>query len=112
MAEAFARANGIEAFSAGSRPSGVVNPRAVEFMCELGLDLSDHRSQSIAEVERHAPFDAVVTMGCGDECPFVPARLHIDWDLTDPKNLPPEAFRATRDRIGTLVNELIEEALV
>ena len=111
MAEAFARASGVsglEVYSAGSRPSGVVNPRAIEFMNELGLDLGTHRSQSVDELAHHAPFDTIVTMGCGDECPHVPTRARIDWDLEDPKHLPPDQFRATRDRIAELVNQLLE----
>src|SRR5262245_62357235 len=73
MAEAFARRHGagrVEAYSAGSRPSGKVNPRAVEFMREAGYDLEVHRSRSLAEVEDRE-YDVAVTMGCGDECPMV-----------------------------------------
>lgn len=112
MAEAFARSHvdgGVEAYSAGSRPSGVVNPRAIETMAELGIDMSGHRSQAVSEVEGHGPFDAVVTMGCGDACPWVPARLHLDWDLPDPKHMPPNEFRAVRDDIGRRVRQLIAE---
>ena len=109
MAEAFARMSGddIEAFSAGSRASGVVNPRAVEMMAELGYDLGRHRSRSIEEVEGQGPFDAVVTMGCGDACPHVPARMRLDWDLADPKHMPPAEFRKIRDEIGRLVERLV-----
>jgi protein-tyrosine-phosphatase len=109
MAEGFARAHGgakVEAVSAGSRPSGAVNERAVAFMAERGIDLSAHRSRSIEEVARGA-FDAVVTMGCGDACPHVPADLRLDWDLQDPKEMDDAGFRAVRDEIERRVLELI-----
>ncbi len=112
MAEAFARSHadeGVEAYSAGSRPSGVVNPRAIEVMAELGIDMSAHRSQAVSEVEDNGPFDAIVTMGCGDACPWVPARLNLDWDLPDPKHMPAEEFRAVRDDIGRRVRKLIRD---
>ena len=110
MAEAFARSHGdheVEAFSAGSRPSGSVDPRAIAFMRELGFDLGAHSSKSVDDVVAHAPFDAVVTMGCGDECPHVPTRQRMDWEIDDPKRLPDDDFRAIRDRIGRLVEDLI-----
>lgn len=112
MAEAFARLHadeGVEAYSAGSEPSGVVNPRAIAVMAELGVDMSDHRSQAVSEVEGRGPFDAVVTMGCGDACPWVPARQHLDWDLPDPKHMPPNEFREVRDDIGRRVGRLIQD---
>lgn len=110
MAEAFARREGgprIEAFSAGSQASGVVNPRAIGFMTEVGIDLSKHRSKSLAEVP-DLEYDVAVTMGCGDACPRVRARRRIDWDLRDPRNLPDEDFRAVRDEIGRKVKSLLE----
>lgn len=110
MAEAFARRLGegiIEAWSAGSRPSGEVNPRAVRFMAEKGYDLVNHQSKSLDEVPR-GPYDYVITMGCGDECPFIPASHREDWDLKDPKTLDDEGFRAVRDEIKRRVQELIE----
>jgi len=109
MAEAFARIHGgndIEAFSAGSRPSGSVNPKAIESMRELGYDLSAHRSKSIADLP-NADFDFVVTMGCGDACPFVRAKRREEWDIPDPKNLPPDEFRAIRDMIESKVKTLL-----
>lgn len=109
MAEAFARLLGgdrVEALSAGSRPSGRVNPRAVAAMAEIGCDLSIHRSKSLAEVG-HEPFDAVVTMGCGDACPLVPARIREDWAIPDPRDMEPEAFRAVRDGIRSRVADLL-----
>jgi protein-tyrosine-phosphatase len=109
MAEAFARHLGgarVEAWSAGSKPSGKVNPSAVASMKEKGIDLSTHRSKSLDEV-RGIPFDAVVTMGCGDACPDVRARVREDWSIPDPRHLQPEEFRGVRDRIETSVQSLI-----
>jgi protein-tyrosine-phosphatase len=110
IAEAFARMYGrvgIEAFSAGSRPSGKVNPKAIEFMRELGYDLSAHRSKGLAELTGQE-FEVVVGMGCGDEgCPLVKARRHEDWEIPDPKAMEPAAFREVRDLIGRKVRELL-----
>ena len=109
MSEAFARRYGtevLEAFSAGSRPSGVVNPRAVEAMKEVGYDLTAHSSKSIGEAP-NGPYDYVITMGCGDDCPWVPALEREDWPLPDPKELPPEEFNAVRDEIERRVKDLI-----
>ncbi|HET9745732.1 MAG TPA: arsenate reductase ArsC [Chitinophagaceae bacterium] len=110
MSEAFARILGdenVEAYSAGSHPSGVVNPKAIAAMEELGYDLSKHKSKSLQDVERFAPFDAVVTMGCGDACPWMPAKKFIDWEIPDPKNLPPGDFNKVRDQIKKNVTELL-----
>ena len=110
MAEAFARRLGqgkVEAYSAGSRPSGRVNPRAVEFMREIGYDLTAHRSKGLADLP-DAEFDVVVTMGCGDECPVVRAKRREDWAIPDPKELPPDEFRAVRDLIEKKVRLLLE----
>ena len=110
MAEAFARINGgkdVEAFSAGSQPSGVINPKAIEAMRELGYDLSAHRSKSVVDLP-DIEFDFVATMGCGDACPFVRAKSREDWDIPDPKVLPPEEFRAVRDLIRSKVKTLLE----
>jgi arsenate reductase len=109
MAEAFAHIHGggrVEAFSAGSRPSGRINPRAVEAMREVGYDLTRHRSRSLAEVP-DVEYDVVVTMGCGDECPRVRARRREDWGIPDPKEMPPEQFRAVRDLIEQKVKALL-----
>lgn len=108
MAEAFARMLGgadVQAESAGSRPSGVLNPKAIRFMAELGYDLTSHRSRSLGEVE--GAFDAVVTMGCGDDCPWVPAKRREDWALPDPKHLDDDGYRAIRDEIGARVRTLL-----
>ena len=87
MSHAFAniyRGNAVEAYSAGSKPQGIVNPKAVAAMKELGYDLTAHHSKS-DEVKAYAPFDAVVTMGCGDACPWMRAKKFIDWQIPDPK---------------------------
>lgn len=110
MAEAFARLYGgdaVEAFSAGSRPSGQVNPKAVGFMAELGYDLGTHRSKSLDEIAGRE-FDAVVTMGCGDACPWVPAKRREDWALPDPRDLDDAGYRAVRDEIGARVKALLD----
>jgi len=109
MAEAFARMHGgdrVEALSAGSRPSGKINPRAVRFMAELGYDLSTHASKSLTDID--GEFDAVVTMGCGDSCPWVPARRRVDWNLADPKDMADDDYRAVRDDISGRVKALLE----
>lgn len=110
MSQAFAIMLGggqVEAYSAGSRPSGKVNPKAIAAMKELGYDLSAHESKSLKEVEEHAPFDVVVTMGCGDACPWMPARKFIDWQITDPREMGPEEFNQVRDEIKDKVKELL-----
>jgi protein-tyrosine-phosphatase len=107
MAEAFARRVGIEAYSAGSRSSGRVNPKAIEAMKELGYDLSAHKSKSLDELP-NIRFDVAVTMGCGDECPNIRAIRREDWAIPDPKELPPEQFRQVRDLIEAKVKELLE----
>lgn len=111
MAQAFARIYGqekVQAFSAGSRPSGKINPKAIKAMLELGYDLSTHSSKSLDEVRGEAPFDAVVTMGCGDACPWMPARQHIDWSIPDPRDMDNLQFNQVRDQIAQLVKELVE----
>ncbi len=110
MAEAFARMHGadiVEANSAGSRPSGQINPRAVAAMREKGYDLTQHTSKGLDAVA--GPFDYVITMGCGEACPFVAARRREDWALPDPKSLPPDAFNEVRDEIERRVQTLLRE---
>jgi protein-tyrosine-phosphatase len=112
IAEAFARmlgASDVEAFSAGSRPTGLINPRAIEAMAELGYDLSTHRSMAIDDLPR-GPYAAVVTMGCGDACPHLPADRREDWPIPDPAELSPEDFRLVRDEIRTRVARLMSDA--
>jgi arsenate reductase (thioredoxin) len=111
MSQAFAKiigVNNVEAYSAGSKPSGIVNLKAIAAMKELGYDLSVHDSKSLQEVEQYAPFDAVVTMGCGDACPWMPAKKFIDWEIPDPKHMEPADFNKVRDYIKSKVGELIE----
>jgi len=109
MAQAFARIHGgenIEAYSAGSRPSGKINPKAVDAMRELGYDLTTHQSKSVANLPA-VSYDAVVTMGCGDACPNVPAKLREDWQIPDPREMGPDQFREVRDLVGRKVKELL-----
>lgn len=111
MAEAFARMLGgdaVEAYSAGSKPSGVINPKAIAAMQELGYDLSQHSSKSLHELP-NVEFDFVATMGCGDECPFVLARKRVDWALPDPKHMNPEEYRGVRDDIRERIRNMLEE---
>jgi arsenate reductase len=111
MAEAFARMYGgaaVEAVSAGSRPSGQVNPKAIAAMAELGYDLTAHASKGLDEFNGRE-FDAAVTMGCGDACPLVEARHREDWQIPDPREMPPEEFRRVRDLIGEKVKALLAE---
>ncbi len=109
IAEAFARIHGngkLEIYSAGSRPSGKVNPNAIESMREIGYDLARHGSKSLADIPA-VEYDFAVTMGCGDECPFVRAKQREDWMIQDPKNLPPDQFRKIRDEIEKKVKEIL-----
>lgn len=111
MAEGFARMHGggrIIAESAGSRPATRVNPRAVAAMAERGYDLTGHYSQSLV-VAGPGPWDYVVTMGCGDACPWVPSIERIDWNIPDPARVSDDEFRAIRDRIEVAVLELLEQ---
>jgi len=112
MSQAFAKILGgknVEAFSAGSKPGGIVNPKAIAAMKELDYDLSKHDSKSLDEVKQFAPFDAVVTMGCGDACPWMPAKKFIDWQIPDPKNMEPKQFNVVRDLIKNKVKDLLKE---
>ena len=109
MAEAFARIHGtgrVEAHSAGSRPSGRVNPKAVAAMRELGYDLTTHSSKGL-DAFNGTQMDVAVTMGCGDECPLVLATRREDWQIPDPRDMTPEQFREVRDLIDTKVRALL-----
>ena len=111
MAEAFARILGgdsVEAYSAGSQPSGKINPKAVEAMHELGYDLMSHGSKSLDELPDVA-FDFVATMGCGDASPMVRAQLRADWSIPDQKHFPPDEFRVIRDLIREEVQDTLDE---
>ena len=112
MAEGFARAIGgarVAAHSAGSRASGKVDPRAIALMSEKGIDLTSQQSKSLDSLPDQR-WDYVVTMGCGDACPHLPANHRVDWDLPDPKSLDDAGYRSVRDQIEKLVRGLIEEA--
>ena len=110
MAEAFSKIHGgdrVEVYSAGSRPSGKVNPKAIEAMRELNYDLTrDHYSKSLDEIPQ-IEYDYAVTMGCGDECPNVRAKHRVDWQIPDPKALPPDDFCQVRDLIESKDKELL-----
>ena len=111
MAEAFARIHGgpgVVAASSGSRPSGRVNPRAVEFMKEVGYDLSTHASKSLAEFDGQE-IAVAVTMGCGDECPLVKAARREEWQIPDPKEMPADDYRKVRDLIEAKVKALLAD---
>jgi protein-tyrosine-phosphatase len=109
MAEAFARmhgGDGVQAASAGSRPSGRINPKAVAAMQELGYDLTAHASKGL-DAFNGTTVDVAVTMGCGDECPLVIAGRREDWQIPDPREMSPEEFRGVRDLIETKVRQLL-----
>jgi arsenate reductase len=113
MAEGFARFHGgaaVEVWSAGSRPSGRVNPRAVAIMRERGIDLTAHFSKSLEDLPA-VEFEAAVTMGCGDACPSVRARVHEDWQIPDPREMDDDGMRAVRDRIEREVQALLQRLL-
>ena len=112
MAEGFAGSLGagrVSAFSAGSRPSGRVDPRAVRFMAEKGIALATRRSKGLDDLPAGITWDYVVTMGCGDACPWLPARHRLDWALPDPKHLDDDGFRQVRDDIERRIRELVDE---
>ena len=97
-----------ESRSAGTRPAEQVHPVVVAAMREQGIDLSARRPQKLTD-ELGEWADVVVTMGCGDECPYIPGKKYIDWDLTDPADQPLDAVRAIRDEINTRVEQLARD---
>jgi arsenate reductase (thioredoxin) len=111
MSEAlFSRAAGGRhtAASAGTTPAERVHPEVVDAMRELGVDLADRTPRRLTdELARDA--DVVVTMGCGDECPYIPGKRYLDWDLPDPKGLALDEVRAIRDEIGRRVGDLVAD---
>ena len=110
MAEAFARIHGagkIDAYSAGSRPSGRVNPKAIEAMQEIGYDLTTHNSKGL-DAFNGQEVEVAVTMGCGDECPLIRAQRRLDWKIPDPRDMTPDQFREVRNLIETKVVQLLE----
>ena len=102
-------ANGAhEARSAGTTPGDRVHPQVLEVMAELGIDLSDRRPQLLTrELAQWA--DVVVTMGCGDQCPVIPGKRYLDWELPDPAGLELDAVRPIRDEIRRRVSDLVDE---
>ena len=86
--------------------TGVVNPGAIRTMAELGYDLGSHRSKTPADLPE-GPYDVVISMGCGDACPTVPAARREDWDVPDPKAMDEDGFRAVRDQIRDRVRALL-----
>jgi arsenate reductase len=111
MAQAFANIYGarkLTAYSAGSRPSGKVNPRAIAAMKELGYDLSTHQSKSLDDLP-DVQFDYAITMGCGDACPLVRASHRLDWTIPDPRDMDTIEFRSVRDLIKNKVKEVINQ---
>jgi arsenate reductase len=96
-----------DAISAGTTPAERVHPEVVEVMRELGVELSGRKPQRLTR-DLAEQADIVVTMGCGDACPFIPGKQYVDWDLPDPKGLPVEQVRGIRDDIAGRVRELVE----
>lgn len=96
------------AISAGTTPGARVHPEVVEVMREIGIHLSDRRPQLLTR-ELAEQANVVVTMGCGDECPYIPGKRYIDWDLPDPKGRPLPEVRATRDEIARRTSDLLRE---
>jgi arsenate reductase len=106
----FARAAGDRhhALSAGTRPAERVHPEVVAVMSELGIDLSDRVPRELTR-DLAEQADVVVTMGCGDECPYIPGKRYVDWELDDPAGRPIDEVRATRDDIARRVEALVAE---
>jgi protein-tyrosine-phosphatase len=96
------------AASAGTTPADRVHPEVAEVMREVGVDVAGRTPQKLTR-ELAEPADVVVTMGCGDECPYIPGRRYVDWDLADPAGRPLDEVRATRDEIARRVSELVAE---
>jgi len=110
MAEGFARLFGegiFEPYSAGSKPSGKVDHMAVEVMKEAGIDISSQKSKGFNDLSIKE-FDMVITLGCSDVCPFVPAKEHMEWKIGDPKGKDIDFFRIVRDQIKDRVKRLAE----
>jgi arsenate reductase (thioredoxin) len=96
------------ALSAGTTPAAHLHPEVVAVMNEIGIDLTDRTPQLLTHTLAQQA-DLVITMGCGDECPFIPGKRYIDWDLTDPSGQPIEAVRTIRDDIARRVRGLLDE---
>ena len=112
MAQAFAIIHGkdaVNAYSSGSAPSGKINPKAIAAMGELGYDLTTHQSKALTDLP-DIIFDYVITMGCGDACPFVKAHNREDWSIPDPRNMEEAEFRNIRNMIEEKVISLLHKA--
>lgn len=110
MAQAFATmygGNEVKAYSAGSRPSGKINPKAIAAMKELDYDLSIHQSKSLDDLP-NIIFEYAITMGCGDACPLVHAKNRLDWNIPDPRDMNEDEFREVRDLIGDKVKDMLQ----
>ncbi len=94
--------------SAGTTPGEQVHPQVVEALREVGIDVSDRVPQRLTD-ELAEGADVIVTMGCGDSCPYIPGKHYIDWDLPDPKDQPLEIVRRTRDEIANRVQALVAD---
>jgi protein-tyrosine-phosphatase len=111
MAAGFARelSHGtVNILSGGSEPADQVNPIAVEVMGEIGIDIAGYTPQRFTDELLHS-VDVVVTMGCGDTCPFIPGKTYVDWPLDDPKGRPLEEVRRIRDEIRARVEDLLAQ---
>jgi arsenate reductase (thioredoxin) len=100
----------VEVYSAGSEPADRVNPMAVEAMREVGLDIAGEKPKALT-ADAIGRAEVVITMGCGDTCPFYPGTRYLDWDLTDPAGQPIEVVREVRDEIRSRVARLVTELL-
>jgi len=112
MAEGFGKkfaGDKFEIYSAGSKPAGFVHPEAIEAMDDIGIDLSKHYSKGFQQIP--ANLDYVITMGCGEECPLVPAKEKLDWQIEDPIGKGPEVFCRVRDELKSKVEEFINKLL-
>ena len=96
------------AYSAGSEPADQINPSSIAVMAEKGIDITGQRPQRWSD-EMIEMADVVVTMGCGDTCPFIPGRRYVDWSLADPAGQPVDAVRPIRDQIESHVRQLLAE---
>jgi protein-tyrosine-phosphatase len=98
----------VEVLSAGTQPKNEINPMAIQAMAELGIDIAEQQPKVLTE-EAVKASDYVITMGCGDECPWFPGKIYLDWVLDDPAGLGVDAVRPIRDKIRELVTELVKE---
>jgi arsenate reductase (thioredoxin) len=111
MAQAFANIYGsniVNAYSAGSRPTGILNPKAIDSMAKLKYDLAAHHSKSLDDIS-DMEFECVITMGCGDACPWVKAKQREDWNIPDPRNMEPADFDKVRDMICKKVKAFLSK---